>query len=123
LQRDPQRVCEDVADEYVSVERARVDYGVVVRCVDADLAEYEVELDATERERRRIAGARRGWLEEDAGGVAARYRAGELDAHDLIRQYGVVVDWGSGELLANTTSEFRNMMRRRCVPHWSDAGA
>ena len=45
---------EDVADGYVSIERARKDYGVVVREVDAELAEYEVDADATEAERERI---------------------------------------------------------------------
>ena len=63
LDRDPDRVCEDVADGYVSVERALKDYGVVVREVDADLAEYEVDTGA--RPPRRARAWRRrilGWL-------------------------------------------------------------
>ena len=60
-----------------------------------------------------------GWLEEDAASVADRYRAGELDVHDLVRRYGVIVDWGSGELLPETTRQFRAMLARRSVPGWS----
>ncbi len=121
LERDPALVCEDVADGYVSVKRAAVDYGVVIRTVDEELAEYAVDSDATRAERARIAAAREGWLEEDAAEVARRFRAGELDALDLVRQYGVIVDWGTGELLPRTTDEFRRMMNRRSVPYWRGA--
>ncbi len=123
LTRDPLRVLDDVADDYVSIERAKKDYGVVIRTIDADLAQYEIDEAATRAERARIAAERVAWLEEDPERVAERYRAGELDAFDLVRQYGVIVDWGSGELLANTTAEFRGMMKRRCVPHWSGSEA
>ncbi len=63
LERDPDRVCEDVTDGYVSIERALKDYGVVVREIDADLAEYEVDLEATDaaRERHRAASGSAGW--------------------------------------------------------------
>jgi N-methylhydantoinase B len=30
----------------------------------------------------------------------------------------VILDWGSGELLARTTEQFRAMLARRAVPHW-----
>jgi N-methylhydantoinase B len=119
LERDPSRVCDDVADGYVSVERARKDYGVVVLTVDEDLAEYEVDEEGTRKAREGIAAERFGWLEEDAEDVAARFRAGELDQLDLIRQYGVIVNWGTGELLKNTTREFRSMMRRRSAAFWN----
>ncbi len=118
LERDPAAVREDVADGYVTLERARSDYGVVVREIDADLSEYEVDSEATEAERERIRGARAGWLSEDAEDVARRYREGELDVLDLVRQYGVIVDWGTGELLPNTTEMFRAMVRRRAAEHW-----
>jgi N-methylhydantoinase B len=118
LERDPEAVREDVADGYVSVERARKDYGVVVREVDAELAEFEVDLEASVRERERIRAERRGWLEADPDEVAARYRAGELDVLDLVRQYGVILDWGTGELLPETTREFRAMVARRAVRYW-----
>ena len=111
-------MCEDVADGYVSVERALKDYGVVVREVDADLAEYEVDADATVAARSRMAGERSGWLAEDAESVAERYRDGELDVLDLVRHYGVILDWGTGELLPKTTVTFREMLQRRSASHW-----
>jgi N-methylhydantoinase B len=39
---------------------------------------------------------------------------------DAIRQYGVILDWGSGTLLPKTTKQFRDMLKRRTVPHWRD---
>jgi len=119
LMRDPDAVREDVADDYVSIERAKIDYGVIVREVDADLCRYEVDYEETKKERERIAGAREGWLDEDAEQVAARYRAGELNHLDCIRQYGVILEWGEGTLLPNTTEDFRGMLKRTAVPHWS----
>lgn len=118
LRRDPKKVLDDVADDYVSVDRARKDYGVVIREVDATRSEFEVDHVATERERDQIRQARRGWLEADPEGIAERYRAGDLDTLDLVRQYGVIVDWGTGELLSETTAEYRRMLQRRVVPHW-----
>jgi N-methylhydantoinase B len=118
LERDPAAVVDDVADGYVSIARALVDYGVAVREVDAELALYEVDAAATDAERARIRAARRGWLEEDAASVAARYRSGELEDIDVIRRYGVILDWGTGELLPHTTETFRTMLHRRAVPHW-----
>lgn len=119
LDRDPEAVKEDVADGYVSVERALRDYGVVVREVDAELSEYEIDPEATERERARIRSERRGWLEEDAGSVAERYRDGALDVLDLVRHYGVILDWGTGELLPKTTDTYRAMLQRRAAAYWS----
>jgi N-methylhydantoinase B len=121
LERRPEAVCEDVADGYVSLERAAKDYGVVLRVVDADLDDYEVDAEATEREREHLRRERRGWLEEDAEQVAVRYRAGELDALDLVRRYGVIVDWGDGKLLPETTRKFREMLQRRSAAHWAGA--
>jgi N-methylhydantoinase B len=114
-------VLEDVADGYVSVERARKDYGVVVREVDVELAEYEVDEEETAAERKQIAADRHGWLEEDPKAVAERYRAGEVDQLDVIRRHGVILDWGTGELLATTTDQFRAMLQRRTVAHWRPA--
>jgi len=120
LERDPEAVLEDVIDGYVSLERARVDYGVVVEEVDAELSEYRLDLSATEAERASIRAARRGWLEEDPESVAARYRSGELGIHDVIRRYGVIVDWGTGELFPTTTAQYRAMLQRRTADHWVD---
>ena len=116
-----QLVVVDVEDDYVSLERARKDYGVVLKVIDADLASYEVDVEATRAERAAIARARRGWLEEDGAAVAARYRGGELDEFDMVRRYGVIVDWGTGEYFPKTTAEFRTMMKKRSAAHWNDA--
>ena len=40
---------------------------------------------------------------------------------DLVRQYGVILDWGTGELLPRTTEQFRAMLQRRAAAHWADA--
>lgn len=122
LKRDPQLVLEDVVEGYVSVGRAKKDYGVVIEEIDADLCEYRLDEQATLAERARIASHRKAWLDEDPEKIAERYRAGELDMFDLIRQYGVIVDWGSGALLTKTTAEFREMLKRRTVPYWSATG-
>jgi N-methylhydantoinase B len=119
LERDASAVRDDVADGYVSIERARKDYGVVVRELDADLADYEVDEDATAAERDRIRTERLGWLDEDPATVAERYRRRELDLLDVIRRYGVILDWDSGELLPLTTDQFRAMLRRRTASHWA----
>ena len=37
---------------------------------------------------------------------------------DLVRQYGVILDWGTGELLPRTTEQFRAMLQRRAAEHW-----
>jgi N-methylhydantoinase B len=119
LERDTAAVLEDVADGYVSLERAITDYGVVVREIDADLAEYEVDEAVTAAERERIGAERRSWLEEDPAAVAERYRAGDVDQLDVIRRHGVILDLGTGELLPHTTEQFRAMLRRRMVAHWA----
>ncbi len=118
LERDELTVREDVADGYVSVERAAKDYGVIIKVIDADLAQYEVDHDATVAQRSYLRANRLKWLQEDAEKIAERYRNGELDMLDLIRTYGVIVNWGSGELLPNTTRQFRAMLMRRTVPYW-----
>ena len=118
LEREPEAVMRDVEDDYVTLERAKKDYGVVLDVVDLDLAKYEVNVEATEAARADIAASRKAWLEEDPESVARRYRKGELDEFDLVRRYGVIVDWGSGELLPETTDEFRTMMRKRSAAHW-----
>ncbi|CAN7310031.1 hydantoinase B/oxoprolinase family protein [Aminobacter sp. LjRoot7] len=122
LKRDIQSVLSDVVEGYVSVERAKKDYGVVVHVVDLDLDEYKIDENATLAERARIASHRKDWLNEDAEKIAALYRDKKLNMLDLIRQYGVIVDWGSGELLPKTTAEFREMLKRRTVPYWTASG-
>jgi len=118
LERDPEKVREDVADDYVSLERARKDYGVVLRVVDRDLVEYEVDAAATEAERIRIRAARRGWAETAPEDVSRRYRAGELDRLDVVRHYAVILDWTTGEVLEHSTAQFREMFHKRAIAHW-----
>jgi N-methylhydantoinase B len=120
LERDPALVCDDVANDYVSIERARKDYGVVLRVIDHDLAEYEVDSEATAAERARIRSLRRGWIAEDPEVVGQRFRAGELDAMDVIRRFAVVLDWDSGAVLPNSTAQFREMYNKRTASHWHD---
>jgi N-methylhydantoinase B len=120
LERDPTLVREDVADDYVSLERARKDYGVVLRVVDKDLAEYAVDEAATQAERARIRAARRGWLAEEPEDVAHRFHAGELDALDLVRHYAVILDWDTGQVLPNSTAQFREMHGKRAAAYWAD---
>jgi N-methylhydantoinase B len=120
LKRAIEDVLEDVIDGYVSIERAAKDYGVVVEPVDLDLAHYNVDEKATIILRKKLNGEREAMLEEDAESVAVRYRNKELDIYDLVRQYGVIVDWGSGELLEKTTAEFRKMLKKRTSPYWKE---
>lgn len=118
LKRDPEAVLRDVEDDYVSVERAAKDYGVVLSVIDLDLAAYEIDWPATEAQRKEIAAARHGWLAEDPQKVADRYNAGELNEMDLVRRYGVILDWGTGSLLPKSTEQFRGVFHERIVPHW-----
>jgi N-methylhydantoinase B len=57
LERDPVRVLRDVRNEFVSVEAARDDYGVVI-----DVAAWTVDEPATARRRAELR-AKRGWTE------------------------------------------------------------
>ncbi len=123
LERDPLKVREDVADGYVSVERAERDYGVVIRAVDVDLCAYAVDEAGTERARAKIRAERAGWLSEDPESVARRFRAGEIDTLDVVRRHGVVLDWGTGELCPNSTRQFRAMFRLRSSDHWGEPQA
>jgi N-methylhydantoinase B len=119
LERDPALVLEDVIDDYVSIERARKDYGVVINAIDPENLQYELDVEATERERVEIRAKRQGWLEEDPNLVAERYRAGEIDLLDTVRHYGVIIDQRNGQLLPKTTGQFREMMLRRSAAHWA----
>lgn len=123
LERDPQAVLEDVADGYVTVRRAARDYGVVIAEVDRDLAEYRVEEGETEMLRAEQRATRAAKLDEDPRAVADRFRSGELDTMDLVRHYGVILDWGTGELLSRTTEQYREMLKRRTAAASSAPGA
>jgi N-methylhydantoinase B len=118
ITRPVEEVLEDVIDGYVSIARAATDYGVVISEIDPDLDQYEVDHGATNALRASISKNRISWLAEDPEAVAARYRAGELSDLDLIRQFGVIVDWGTGELFPETTRQFRDLVRKRAVAYW-----
>jgi N-methylhydantoinase B len=119
LTRDPNHVIEDVKDDYVSIARAAKDYGVVVRTIDAELCDYEVDIAATEALRAQIKTERVGNARLDPEIVAARYRSGEIDTLDVIRQHAVILDWGTGALLPESTRQFRDMFERRSLMMWS----
>lgn len=120
LERDPQAVLEDVMDDYVSVVRAEKDYGVVLRLLDADLKDYEIDMAATELARATIRANRIGWARENPEDVARRYREGEIDMLDAVRRYAVILDWGTGELLEKSTTQFREMFETRTVAFWME---
>ncbi|GGC44940.1 hydantoinase B/oxoprolinase family protein [Chelatococcus reniformis] len=122
LERVPALVLEDVKDDYVSVERAAKDYGVVIRVIDAELCDYAVEEAATKALRDDIRAERGVWLATDPEEVAAGYRAGTIDKLDAVRRYAVILDWDTGTLLAQTTSQFREMFQLRSAAKWG-AGA
>jgi N-methylhydantoinase B len=110
LRRDPAAVLEDVVEGYVSIARALADYGVVVREVDAELSAYELDGAATAEARERAAALREERLAADPAAVAARYRAGELSDLEVVRHHGVILDWGTGEPLAQSTREYRALL-------------
>jgi len=93
---------------------------VVLKVIDIDLAQYEVDADATKAARCDIAKTRRGWLTEDPADVAARYRKGEINNMDMVRRYAVIVDWGTGELMPKSTEQFRESFRLRSADNWND---
>jgi N-methylhydantoinase B len=121
LDRDPGLVLQDVVDGYVSIERAAKDYGVVVRAIDPDLCLYEVDYPATDALRRELRSVRRQRLEEDPEAVRERFLRGEIDQLDLVRHYGVILDWETNELLPKSTEQFRAMLARRAARYWRDA--
>jgi N-methylhydantoinase B len=106
----------------VTVRRAALDYGVVVEEVDVELAEYRIDEDATAELRKKLRSERVARLDEDPEDVARRFRDGELDVLDLVRHYGVILDWGSGEVLPRTTQQYRELLRRRSVDEWAKSG-
>jgi N-methylhydantoinase B len=122
LERDPAFVLQDVIDDYVSIERAAMDYGVVIRAIDPEICEYEIDEAATKAARETIARLRKGWLATPAEDVAAAYRAGTIDRLDVVRRYAVVLDWKDGTLLPTSTEQFREMFRKRSADKWKERG-
>ena len=118
LDRTPEEVLEDIIDDYVSIERAAIDYGVVIVEIDRGLDQFEIDHEATKEKRAWIREHRDSWLQADPAEISAKYRSGELDLLDVIRQHGVNLDWGTGQLLEETTRQYREQMQRRSADHW-----
>lgn len=117
-ERDIDAVLEDVIDGYVSLERARKDYGVVIHEIDAELDQFEVDYSATDSTREYIRQNRQDWLQESPEKVAGWYLEGKIDEHDAVRQYGVILDWGTAELFPKTTEQYRESMQKRSAAYW-----
>ncbi|SDP60183.1 hydantoinase B/oxoprolinase family protein [Desulforhopalus singaporensis] len=118
LERSVEEVLEDVIDGYVSVKRAMKDYGVVIRVNDEDLLDYDVDYLATEKERAYIRANRIGWMRKDPMEVKKSLALGEIDLLDVIRRHGVIMDWGTGEVLVETTRQFREMLEQKTIAFW-----
>jgi N-methylhydantoinase B len=119
LERDPAKVMEDVIDDYVSIRRAALDYGVVITTLDADLCAYVVDEEATLTLRAEMRKKRVGWARIVPDEASALYKAGEIDALDALRRYAVILDWETGEVLHATTAQFRESFEKRTVAHWT----
>jgi len=119
LERLPEEVLEDVIDGYVSVARAECDYGVVINVNNPDMDDYVIDAEGTLKAREWIRTHRHEWLESPPENVASQYRDGTLHMLDVIRRFGVVLDWGTGELLTKTTQQYRESMRRRSSDYWT----
>jgi N-methylhydantoinase B len=119
LERDPSAVLEDVIDEYVSIERAKKDYGVVVIEIDRDIDLFEIDEKETIITRENIRKNRKAWLQVDIETVENKFIAGEIDELDLIRKYGVIFDHAENRVLPKSTQQYRDMLAKRMVPHWN----
>lgn len=45
--------------------------------------------------------------------------AGTLTLHDVLRRHGVILDWGTGELMEKSTRQYRETLQQRASVHWS----
>ena len=118
LERDPEMVLNDVIDDYVSIERAKKDYGVIIEEIDAELLDFKIDHASTESEREQIRKQRKQWAEMDPEIVASMFREGEINQLDAVRRYAVILDWGTGELMPKSTEQFREAFYRRSASHW-----
>lgn len=118
LKRKTEAVLEDVIDGYVSVERAQKDYGVVIKEIDRDIDSFEINEEETKQMREYIRSNRKDWLVKDAHDVHEMYRNGEVDKLDLIRQFGVIIDYSNDELLEKSTEQFRENFHKRSLVYW-----
>ncbi|HWK21888.1 MAG TPA: hydantoinase B/oxoprolinase family protein [Ureibacillus sp.] len=118
LDRDVHAVLEDVIDEYVSIERAKKDYGVVIKEIDREIDLFEIDYEETNIERDYIKNNRKKWLTTDPLEVEKLYESGEIDKMDVIRRYGVVMDYTTNKALIKSTQEYRESMVKRSLAFW-----
>jgi N-methylhydantoinase B len=118
LERDINQVLEDVIDDYVSIERAKKDYGVIIQEIDKEIDEYELDEEATKLEREYIRQNREQWLKEDLTKVQDMYDQGEIDKLDLIRRYSVILDYQTGKILPISTEQYRETLYKRTLEYW-----
>ncbi|HEX6593780.1 MAG TPA: hydantoinase B/oxoprolinase family protein [Bacillota bacterium] len=118
LKRSPEAVLEDVIDEYVSIERAKKDYGVVIKEIDADIDHYEIDEQKTVETREYIRRNRKKWLQTDIAEVQRLYDEGIIDRLDVLRQYGAIMDDATNKVLKTSTEQFRESLLKRSVAHW-----
>ncbi len=90
----------------------------MIKEIDADLCEYEIDTAATEALRTDMRAKRKTWARMEPAEVSRLYKAGEIDALDAVRRYAVILDWESGEVLPKTTEQFRESYEKRTVAHW-----
>lgn len=121
LERDVNHVLEDVIDEYVSIERAAKDYGVVVRCIDKDVCDFSVDAAATTVLREEQRKSRKDKYALDPLTVRQLFVEGEIDELDLVRHYGVILDFTQPDIpvLSRTTEQFRQSLRQRSLAGWA----
>ncbi|WP_246333897.1 hypothetical protein [Thermoactinomyces mirandus] len=112
-------VLEDVIDGYVSIKRARKDYGVVIKEIDRDLDLFEIDYETTKKERDFIRKNRLKWLETDPAIVEQKFINGEIDKLDVICRYGVIMDYATNKVLPKSTEQFRESMKKRSLAYWS----
>jgi N-methylhydantoinase B len=113
LERDPAMVVEDVIDDYVSLEGARRDYGVVIDPIDPELDDFRVDEGATKALRDELRAEQSSWFDVPAEDVAMKLQKGEIDRHTAIRRHGVICDWDTNTLLPRSTEQFREAAKRR----------
>lgn len=118
LKRDLQAVLNDVIDGYVSIERAKKDYGVVIIPVDPQIDHYKIDEKATWKARAYIRAHRKQWLNEPIESVYEKYLSGKIDKLDLIRRYGVILDYKTNQILKKSTEQYREAMKRRTLSYW-----
>jgi len=118
LARDVNAVLEDVIDEYVSIERAKLDYGVVIHEIDRDMDDFEIDMAATVKEREYIRNNRHRWLETDPIEVEQMYYKDEINQMDVVRKYGVIMDYQTNKALPISTEQYREAMKKRSLAFW-----